>query len=235
VNALRGIWADLVEKRLWPVAVALALALVALPALALKPAPAVQPPAPVADTAGPAHLVTDPAAIASSRPGGPVLGEVKNPFEQKHVPKKASSAPTTGGAGAAAGATAAPAGGDATPSPSGGDTPSRPKTKPAADDAKRLKIRFGPSGGKRKVLTLTPSKPLPSSTDPMLVFVKVGSGSQAEFLVSSDAVPEGDGRCKPSKKVCAQLFVKAGDTEFFDVARDGDTVQYQLDVLDVIG
>ena len=81
---------------------------------------------------------------------------------------------------------------------------------------------------------LTPGAPLPSTTDPVLVFVDVGKGSRAEFLVSSDAAPEGDGRCKPSKAVCAQLFVHPGDTQFFDVTKAKGVVQYQLDVLEVI-
>lgn len=241
MSFLRDVWADLVEKRLWPVAVVLALAVVALPVLALKSAPAVDPPAPMADVAGPAHLVTDPAAIASSRPDGPVTGEVKNPFRQQHVPKKASQsagssrgAPTAAGEATPAGGSGGRSGGDA-PSPGGGgSTPRRPKA-PAAKGEPRIKVRFGPSDGRRRVRTLPAGTALPSATNPTLVFVEVGRGNRIEFIVSSDAVPQGDGTCKPSQDACAQLFVRPGDTQFFDVTRaSGAVVQYQLDVIDVV-
>ena len=86
MSLVRDLWADLVDKRLWPVAVVLVLALVAIPTLLREPAASPVPaPAPVADT-GPAHMVSDPSAIAAARPRGAVVGEAKNPFDQKHVP-----------------------------------------------------------------------------------------------------------------------------------------------------
>jgi hypothetical protein len=48
--------------------------------------------------------------------------------------------------------------------------------------------------------------------------------------VSSDASPQGDGHCSPSRSVCATLTVRAGDTVFIDVAASGGNVQYELDV-----
>jgi hypothetical protein len=239
VSALRGAWADLVEKRLWPVAVALLLAVVAIPALMLD-SPAQPTPAPPAvANAGPAPLVTDPASIASARPSGPVVGAARNPFDQQHVPAKASTQ-SSGGAAAAAvsgDASALPAGGSGGDKPpsSGGGTGSTPKPKPAPSGQPRIKVRFGPTEGKRKVRTLSEGTPLPSVSNPSVVFVEVGSAKKIEFLVSSDAVAQGDGTCKPSKAICAQLFLRAGDTEFFDVTKSsGEVVQYQLDVLDVI-
>jgi hypothetical protein len=240
VSALRGAWADLVEKRLWPVAVALVLAVVAIPALMLD-SPAQPTPAPPAvANAGPAPLVTDPASIASARPSGPVVGEARNPFDQQHVPAKASTQ-SSGGAAAAAvsgDGSALPAGGSGgsgvgNPPSSGGGTGSKPKPAPSGEP--RIKVRFGPTEGTRKVRTLSEGTPLPSVSNPAVVFVKVGSAKKIEFIVSSDAVAQGDGTCKPSKAICAQLFLHAGDTEFFDVTKSsGEVVQYQLDVLDVI-
>ena len=230
MSMLRDIWADLIDKRLWPVAAGLAIALVAIPALALQPAATPAPPPPAMVDAGPAPLVADPAAIAAARPGGPVAGKFKNPFEQKHVPKAAPVTTASAGAGPGTGSKT----GSAPKNPTGGAAPARPKPKPA-DGVKRLKVRFGPTDGKRTVRLLTPGTPLPTATDPMLVFVEVGDRSTAEFLVSSDAIPQGDGRCKPSRAICAQLFTRRGDTEFFDVTRDSGSVQYQLEVLGVVG
>lgn len=241
MSAVRDVWADLVEKRLWPLAVVLVIALVALPLFARKPAPATKTATvtPMADT-GPAPMVSDPAQLASSRPAGTVAGARKNPFEQQHVPKKDStstSSSSSAGPGTASttssGGTGSSSGGG-TSSGGGDSTTSTPQSKPKDEGVTELKVRFGRSDAKRKVRTLSPGAPLPTVSNPLLVFVDVRKGNRAEFVVSSDALPQGDGRCEPSKTVCAQLFLKRGQTEFFDVTTENGTVQYQLDVLDVV-
>jgi hypothetical protein len=238
---LRDVWADLVDKRLWPVAVALVVALVAIPVLLVQPAAAPKAPPPAMVDAGPAPLVTDPASIASARPSGPVVGDAHNPFHQQHVPKAqdtgtassttgAGPGTTTGGSGSAGGpGTSAPSGGNGS-----GGSPGR--SNPDSSGEPRLKVRFGPTEGTRKVRVLSEGTPFPSVANPALVFVEVGSGKKIEFIVSSDAVAQGDGTCKPTKAICAQLFLRVGDTEFFDITKsNGRVVQYQLDVLDVVG
>lgn len=251
MSALRDIWTDLVDKRLWPLAVAMVLALVAVPALLLEPAPATKPPAPtVSADAGPAALVTDPAAVAPPRPGGPVAGEVKDPFRQRHLPKApdagsstASAGPGTTGSGATPGSTGQgggtggpPAVSPSAPGGGGGSAPAPRRRAPSGDELSGtfLKVRFGRSGTKRSVRLLAAGMPLPGAANPMLVFVDVGKDGRAEFVVSSDARAEGEGRCEPSRTVCAQLFLKRGQTSFFDVTRASGTVQYQLDVVDVV-
>ena len=78
------------------------------------------------------------------------------------------------------------------------------------------------------------STPLPSPTNPLLVYLgQDKTGKVGGFLVSSDAQPQGDGRCEPDKSICSTLYMKAGDTEFFDVTGPGGTVQYELEVLKV--
>jgi hypothetical protein len=82
---------------------------------------------------------------------------------------------------------------------------------------------------------VVPGTPLPTGDNPLIVFVKLGGdGRTAEFLVSADAQPQGDGRCKPNKAICAELFLKPGETEFFDVVGPSGTVQYVLDVIKVV-
>jgi hypothetical protein len=244
VSAVRDIWADLVDKRLWPLAIVLVIALVALPVLVLKPASSASPtpPAPIAASpdgaplAQPAALVTDPAAIAEARSGGPVDGKFKNPFAQQHVPKPKAQ-PTSSANASTSSATATPATGTGTPSSGGSTGSSTPapaaKPRPRAQVTK-LRVRFGPSSGKRPLRELAPGTALPSVNDPLLVFVDVDSHGKAEFVVASEVQPQGDGRCTPSRAICAQLFMKFGDTEFLDVTRSSGTVQYQLDVLGVV-
>lgn len=236
MSAVRNIWTDLVDKRLWPLALVLLLALIAVPVLLVKPAPDASGPAtPVAD-AGPAALLTDPAAVQSGTKGGPISGRFKNPFLQQHLPKlvesgtsaSASSGPSSGGGSADSGSSPAGGGGG------GGSTGGGSTGSSQSDDAPvtTLKVKFGPSGGRRSVRTLTAGQPLPTGSNPLIVLIEV-KGETAEFLVSSEAQPQGDGQCKPNKAICAQLFLSPGETEFFDVTGESGTVQYQLDVLDI--
>ena len=92
-------------------------------------------------------------------------------------------------------------------------------------------MNFGKTGGSLKSYDLVPLTALSSASDPVLVFLGVQKdGKTAAFLVSSDAAPQGDGHCSPSRSVCATLTVRAGDTVFIDVAASGGNVQYELDV-----
>jgi hypothetical protein len=231
MSAVRNIWADLVDKRLWPVALLLVLALIAVPIALSKSAPSA--PAPTGAAAQPAPLVASPAAIGSNPDGGPVGGAFKDPFRQQHVPKAgggstisvagpgtASDSGTSGGSGS--GATGG-SGGTGAPGPSG-----------SAPRVTTLKVKFGPSNAPRPTRQITAGTPLPGVSAPYIVYVGVARNGEAEFLVSADASPQGDGRCTPSKAICSSLFMEPGDTEFFDVTAEKGTVQYQLDVIEVL-
>jgi len=97
-----------------------------------------------------------------------------------------------------------------------------------------LKVKFGPSDAPRTTRSIAAGTPLPTGTTPYIVYVGQARSGEAEFLVSADAQPQGDGRCTPSKAICASLFMEPGDTEFFDVTGKKGTVQYQLDVIEVV-
>jgi hypothetical protein len=234
MTAIRSVIQNLIERRLWPVAILLVVAAIAIPVLLLKPAAEVPAPALAAN---PAPALGSP-AVSVSQPGtGPVIGGVKNPFRQQYLPAKAKTTSTTstssstsssGGATPVGGSTPpSPSGGGSTPSGSGGSKPAVPGT--------TLEVRFGLADGKRSTYKLAAGGPLPSPTNPLLVYLGQDKGGKvAAFLVSSDAQPQGDGRCEPDKSICSTLYLKAGDTEFFDVTGPGGTVQYQLEVLKVV-
>src|SRR5262245_54634179 len=96
----KGVWRDLRDKRLWPVALALVIALVAIPVVLAQPAPkGPAAPAPIANANGPAALVASPASIRSNTGGAVVVGKFKDPFKQQHVPKppKEDTGATSGG------------------------------------------------------------------------------------------------------------------------------------------
>ena len=240
-NLARNIWKDLVERRLWPVALVLVIALVAIPVVLAKPAP----PVPVAPTAVASELrsgaarrqrgfdplqhgwragrrqVQGPVPPTSCRqPGGDFRGRGgEGPRDQRRLVFGGRRlrglvrfGRRLGGGGSGGGSGGGPS---------------------AEDTGTRLKIEFGLAGGKRTVREISPGTPLPASSNPLIVFLGFGKdGTRPVFLVSSDVVKtEGEGTCKPSKSVCSELTLAVGDAQFFD-AQNGD--QYQLDVLGVV-
>jgi hypothetical protein len=235
MTAIRSVIHDLIERRLWPVAVLLVILAIAIPVLLLKPAADVPAPALAANPA-PA-LGSSPAVSVSQGGGGPVLGGVKNPFRQQYLPVKPKTASTSSPSTAASSGGTTPTGGSSPggSTPGSGSTPSGSGgSKPAAAGA-TLEVRFGLADGKRSTYKIAPGGPLPSATNPLLVYLGQDKGGKvASFLVSSDAQPQGDGRCEPDKSICSTLYMKAGDTEFFDVTGPGGTVQYELEVLKVL-
>ena len=249
MNAVRGLLRDIVERKLWPVAVLLLVAAVAVPIYlgrsssedAGAPLPATNLQADAAK-ASKAAVSIEEQATDDERPGG-----VRNPFKQLHVPKKVS--PTSGSAPDPA--TDAPptdgSGGDGSqppldPAGSGGSGGSggsdKPAPKPAADplDVYHLSLRFGraESTQLKTYHDVARLSPLPTADNPFFVYTGVlKDGKTAVFLLSSDATATGDGHCRPSPKSCQTIEVKEGDTEFFDMTVGGQPVQYQLDVVRV--
>ena len=240
MSAVRGILSDLVERRLWPIAVVLVAAAVAIPVLLVKPASHAPAPTDVAQTPAPAPAVGTPAVSLADAGGGPVTGNLKNPFRQQHVPKAtaATAGPTTG-LGPAKPGGGSPAGSGGTGAPSagggGGGTSSGPARPRSSAPRSTLQVRFGLAEGQRAKHDVSPGSPLPSPTNPLLVYLGQTKAGKAAFLVSSDAQPQGDGECKPDKSICSTLYMKEGGTEFFDVTGPTGTVQYELDVLHVNG
>jgi hypothetical protein len=248
MNPVRTLINDLIDRRLWPVALALVAALAAVPVLlgggssaaTSSPSdPLANVPATTDGTAKAAISVSTPSTGRKDRPGA-----VRNPFEQAKVPTASSSttlpqtpqtttspstgtlpAPSTGGGGSTPGYTVTPV----VPGSGGGkrDTP--------VENVWRVNLRFGEPGQQKLRHDVPRLTPLPSATNPFFVFLGVLSdGKTAVFLISSDATATGDGTCKPNPTQCDTIEMKAGDTEFFDVAQgNAGVVQYELDLLKV--
>ena len=252
VHAVRTVISDLVAKRLWPVAVVLLLGLVAVPVL-LGGGDGEAPPAPVAQAAKPADETL--VSMAEDGPTGGRTAIGRNPFRQHDV---GITAPVLSASTLGSGSTSAPTGGtgstgsgldvggggvpglddiDVVPvgggSGSDGGSPTAPRTDER--DSYRVDLRFGRDGSLSSRRDVPRLAPLPSVADPFFVFLGVlADGKTALFLVSSDAQATGDGSCKPTPANCERVEMKAGDTEFFDVATpEGEVVQYQLDLVRV--
>jgi hypothetical protein len=242
VTFVRNLVADLVAKRLWPVALVLALALIAVPVLLAQGVESdIEPGVPVAQEQEVGQSVVTPAADLPRRGANPTG---RNPFAQKDVApaevkvddgttKSGGSDDYTVGGGADV-TGGLPALEDVDVIPVGGsDGPATPK--PDARESYRVDLRFGQDGSLEQRNDVARLSPLPSAEDPFFVFMGVlADGKTALFLVSSDAEATGDGTCKPSPENCERIEMQAGQTEFFDVTTpDGATVQYQLDLVRV--
>jgi len=240
MTTLRNIWADLVEKRLWPIAVLLLAGVVAVPVvLAKNPEPV---PTPVANAVLARDAASDNPTLVTLN-GKPNVtehdGRGRDPFVQPKgsTPQKAQalqSSTTSGG-----GATPTPTGGTNTGgsgTTGGGSTPSKPKSKPKASPAANYvaDLRFGQADSMKTLRDVARLTPLPSASSPFFVFLGVKEdGKTLVFLVSSDAKATGDGSCKPSKNNCETIELKVGDTEFFDLTTDSGVQQYQMDIIKV--
>ena len=244
---LHNVFQDLVDKKLWPIAAALVVALLAMPILIGGGAE------PVAEQAA----VPGPAAQAANAPPSARAaislqqeaterrnrgGKRRNPFVQQHLPKAtaiAEAADTVKDlASSLAGDTKSDSGsgGSTGPAPTTNTTPVKKQAeKPEASDLYKVNLRFGEAGQTRLRRNVARLSPLPSSTDPFFIFLGVlEDGKTAVFLISSDAVASGDGKCRPTKDLCETLELKVGDSEFFDVAAGtGGVVQYQLDLVSI--
>ena len=242
---LIDLWSDLRAKRMWPVAMVLLLALIAVPLVLSKPSkePAVVTPAPAPTEAEQTAQVKGLAALTVAEDNsdkGSTLDvfDPSNPFKPpenilKNSEEDAGTGPTdattastdTGSTGGTdtGGSTDTGSGGTDT----GGSTPTDGETKTVvyryvAD------VTFTEAGGKkRKVKGLERLEILPNESNPLLIFLGAGkNGGNAVFLVDSTLTAEGEGKCKPSKAECGFLYLGPGsEEEFVDEAGNSYTLR----------
>jgi hypothetical protein len=242
VTFLSNIWRDLVEKRLWPVALALIVALVAVPVLLGRDSSeetVAQPPgagaAPTAPRPGRAAVKVKAAREGATRERA---GTVRDPFKGPRA--RTARAPTADAPAPGSepssneSAGPSPSGGAATPAPGGvpdpAETQSAPEPKPQTQalDVYGLTLRLGHAGRLTTRPDVARLTPLPSPANPFLVFLGVlKDGRTAAFLVSGDAEATGDGNCRASASACETIELQPGDTELFD--RQG--VRYRMDLV----
>ncbi|HEX7291603.1 MAG TPA: hypothetical protein VF250_10805 [Conexibacter sp.] len=251
MRPLRNLLNELVERRLWPVALLLVLALVAVPLLLAKPAASTDDGAPAATTPPAAQAAAAAAARApgdtppggepvvavaqADEPSAPLRGRAKNPFRQQHLEATSTTTASTAGVVSSAGGsdTSGSAGGGGAGGDSDGQTPSSPQQ---TYSYATIDVRFGKAGLKLRKLDDVPRlTPLPSAAEPIVVFLGMRADRQtAVFLVSTDVHAQGEGRCVPSRKTCEAIVLKRGDVALLDFAdADGSVTQYELDLVDV--
>ena len=251
----RSVVDDLVEKRLWPVAVVLGIALIGIPLLLSKPAGKETTAAPA--TAAPAVAAGGP--LSAFQPVVNTTGkksseirkqlegfDSKDPFKPQNIGGGGESAdgsvevqggggpPSDGGSVDVSDApplgTSGGGSGDGSTTGSGGGTTTKPQTfyyTYAAD------VRFGKEGNLDRK-TLQQFRSLPSSQDPVLVFMGVKEdGETAIFLLSSAASTTGEGNCEPDD-TCTFLYMKKGDKQRIEAVNSNDEIiTYELVLLDI--
>jgi hypothetical protein len=244
------LWHDLREKGLWPVAVALALAVLAVPIVLAKhgsssdgtPAPV---PAAGGGPAGPAVQLDPDAARKGSKFDA---FHSKNPFKGQKAPGsqqapgvsaakvKPTSAGKSGAGSSTAGAKAAPGAGGA----GGGSTPTASPQPGASKRATKYTytadVSVGPSGRYRTVRGLRRLDVLPRTGSGSIAFLGVTAPTHtaAKFLVDSSFHPSGGaGGCRPSRSRCVYLTLRLDHVHDVEYLTAGDGTRYRLRLLDI--
>jgi hypothetical protein len=261
MTTVRTLLRDLVERRLWPVALLLVAAAVAVPVYLGRPASSEETDAPAAVAQSDGVKASKVAVtLEDSASDGESHGKVRNPFKQQHV-SKTSKADAGGSGSTPNGATTS--GGSSPSSPSVPDTPSGAgigsgtsgsgdtgsgsggstggttdddATKRSDVDITRVSLHLGKIGELKTYKDVARLSPLPSAGNPLFVFTGVLKDGKTVVLLPSSTVQlseESDVSCKPSNKSCQKLELTQDDTVFFTIAGDTTGTQYQLDIISV--
>jgi hypothetical protein len=245
---MRSLWDELVERRLWPVAIALVVGIVAVPVLLLKPAHAPAPPTPVATGAAPSAAAFTPAVNTEGRKSSEIRKTLKgfnrkNPFTPQGLTvgsagSSGTAAPIAGSDAAGlttpsldSGATGTGTNGSGTATPTDGSQGTSTKT---FYYHYTVDVRFGKTG-QEDAKTLTEFRALPSTDNPVVIFMGVRSdGKTAVFLVSANATTNGDGNCQPTDTECTFLYMTKGNSQLIEaVDSDGVITDYTLELRDI--
>ena len=252
--SLRTVFQDLVERRLWPVALALVVALIAIPMLLssspAEPAGTTTPPVTAPATGTGSSLPAFQPAVSTDGSKSSEIKKKLNGFNSKD-PFKVHDLPTappgqiaaaaTGTAGVATGdpGTGTTGAGTGTSLGSGSDSQGTSGSGESTGQSGALTyftwtatVRFG-IGEDLDKKRLERFRALPSSENPVVVFMGVTTdGEQAVFLVSAASSTTGEGDCEPDD-TCTFLYMKTGQTQTFEAVDDNDAVvTYTLKLLE---
>lgn len=248
-ETMRQIGRDLVEKRLWPIAVLLLAVAVGAPMLIGRSAPDATAPVPVAATA-PAVPAAAPSATTGEAGVRPKArgGKINDPFYDPPAPAAPAAASIAVAPAPAAGGGATSAGGGATsagqPSPAGQTAPAPAPKSPAtatpngttaapkpSEPARtsvyyRAVVRWG-SSLDAPVHAISRLTPLGGRDAPAAVYLGPTRADRlwAVFVLGPNTTSRGDGICKAGTG-CRMIGLKAGDRQRVSVhGSDGRVVR----------
>jgi hypothetical protein len=247
---IRDLYRDLRDRRLLLPAVALIVALVAVPVLLAKDSePAAPPPPPPATaeaTAAQPAVLAEQVGIRDYRERLEAL-KSKNPFKQQFVrptPESISIADTPSGSSAGLEAASSGSVSSASSVPTGstsGSTSVEPVPTPAPSDpgtqqvvrrttkliTRVVDVTLGPLGETKSYENVKRTEVLPSREDPVIAYFGASAnGRRAAFLISSEvASSDGDGSCSPSPESCSFVIMKEGDQRYLHLQPEGEEEQ----------
>lgn len=247
---LKSLWADLVEKRLWPIAVVLLVALVAVPVFLGSGGEDPFDAAALGATGATGGLGAQ-AQVSLDEPGATRrdrAGRLRDPFKQKRGPATGTSGATATPGSSAPGSVVTPSAAPKKAEPSGpttsrdpgprdgGETP-EPEALPRVPGLSDYvtEIRLGRPGVTRTPRTVARLTPMPSTEQPSFVYLGVLADRRtAVFLLSSDVRTGGQAKCRPDKSICETIELRAGQTAKLEVTGEDDAItHYTLTVDDV--
>jgi hypothetical protein len=222
MNAITTTWRQLVRRRLWPVAVLLLAALVAVPVLLAREPAVPAPIAPIAINTEADDTIAEPVVAKVTAEDRDrrrrVLGARKDPFAPAPPKKsKKANAAQTDDAKAPAETDSAPASSGGTTVPTGGEpAPEKTYYSPGT-----IVVRFGDAAtGELQKFAVKKFEPLPDEELPLLIYMGLTKdGKKAKFLVDAAVEVDGDGTCKPHPSSCETILLAVGETEFLDVLK----------------
>ncbi len=236
MNALGDPFRQLMERKLWPIALVLVAALVAVPLLLSKPADKTASlPASTADIPDGQGTTDSIVSVGDAEKRDrvrAVLGDRKDPFRpaqllrvKKDASQEAAAAATTVNAGSGADS-------GSSDTATGGTTPvATPTPTPAPTfELYSLKVRFGSAAGGLKTREVKRLTGLPGGANPAALYLGLRDDHKsAVFIIDAGVQVLGDGHCEPAPDDCQTLTLKKGETEFLT---RGET-QYELDLVDI--
>ena len=235
---LLDLWQDLRAKRLWPVAVVLVVATLAVPLVLSKSASSPVPPTGGGQATGASKLPTvalDASSIDTSHLD--VFGQ-KNPFaanSDKAVTIGAPTGPTTpaGAASKASGTsgttgsttssgTSTSSSGSSSSGGGGGSSASGPASPGVHYFTYTADVRFGRRKHIKTYKGISELDVLPDGNNPIIAFMGVKNGDTAMFFIADPAFhADGEGHCQPSRSNCMFVYLKT------DGAQNEETLSAQ--------
>jgi hypothetical protein len=232
----QNIWADLREKRLWPVAVVLLIGIVAVPVVLAKSSETPAPSAPAAAVevdASQASLALDTGSAAASGTGSSLdVFAPDDPFMPPRVKVQAESAQTADVPAGAGETVDVEIGGGG-----GGETidveePAPPRTETETETTSYeyvADVSLWQGERRRRIKGLRKLDMLPNQSAPLLIFMgATAEGGNATFLVDSTLTTAGEGSCRPSPSNCAFVDIGPGSEHLF-TTEEGETLRLRIE------
>lgn len=250
IDFLLEIWHDLREKRLAPVAIALLVSLVAIPALLRGGGEEAGSPSPLPITASGSGSEAKVEVAQELAEQGSKLDsyDKRDPFDSplpgggadkdENQDSGKAIAPgdgaltgedkATGGGGGGGGGTAPAETGSGKSDGSGGS--SAPQVKRTSTFYNfNLKLEFGRPGREKRYKSVSRLEMLPSDRSALLVYMGVTESQKtAVFFVDSSLNQQGEGSCRPSPSDCRFLYLRSGQEHYFST--DGGR-EYRLELI----